>query len=392
MAIDWDSLLSYRTYHVVKINDRRLGLIHYTILLGIFTYIGVYVFWQQGGYYESAVATGAVALKLKGMTYSGSASAPLVWSAEDLIWPPIEEGATFVATNIVQTDNQTRGQCGVPGMNCTTNADCPRSVLSPGLCSNGWCQMIQWCPAENITDTPSGTVVGSSSQLFTMASAASLTIWMKATMSFPSLSTTVNYSTVSQPLPITSGPSKNLYSLAELLALAGTNASDPLTINKGAILLVTLDWVCYISSPVCLPTVKVTRLDNPLSGGGFNMRTVSYTRDGSSGLLMRDLYKYTGIRVFIVSTGRGYMVSVAAIVLQLSSALAMTAIATAATDFILQYIMPERARYKRYKVFETEDFVDGDRHAPSVADYGSIAHDPTLLPILQATRDDQPAK
>jgi len=320
---------------------------HYGILLIILLYIGLYVFWWDGGYFESQVQDGAVALKIKGQTYSiNPDGTPMVWSAEDLIWPAIEPGAAFISTSIIQTNNQSRGTCGNPLRNCTKNSDCPKDVLQTGVCSDGFCQAIQWCPAENITvdDKAQGHSVG-----YEMEDAGSLTIWMKATMSFPALSRTVNYSTVEQADPVTSGPDKNLYSLNDLLNMTGTAQSN--IRERGAILLVILRWKCFISSTFCFPKVEAHRLDLP-EGAGFNMRTVSYSRDIVTGTLTRDLYKYMGVRIFFVSRGIGYAVSVSAIVLQLSSALALTAIATAVTDFALQYIMPERKRYKEYKILE----------------------------------------
>lgn len=52
------------------------------------------------------------------------------------------------------------------------------------------------------------------------------------------------------------------------------------------------------------------------------------------------------------SEGVGYLTSVPQIVLQASSGLAMLTVATLATDFILEYLMPQRKRYKKYKFLE----------------------------------------
>jgi P2X purinoceptor 4 len=209
--------------------------------------------------------------------------------------------------------------------------------------------VAQWCPAENVT--VNNTVLPDSvSQQFSIVTADDLTIWMKATMSFPSLDATRNYSTVYQQAPIKApDPHQNTFTLRELLHLTQTQYSD--IIMRGCILLVKLHWECYMSDDLCQPTVSAMRLDNASLPTGFNFRMPSYYRDPQTNLV-RDLFKYTGVRIFFVSEGIGYMVSVPTIVLQLSSGLAMLTIATVVTDFVMEYIMPQRKRYSKYKFLE----------------------------------------
>lgn len=251
---------------MVNIHDKRLGLIHYFVLLGVFLYIGLYVFWWQRGYYESEVAQGEVALKTKGYTYAYNASgAPVVFTAEDLIYPSIEKGALFIASSLLITNNQYRSICSDLDANCTSNADCSSiPPLQTGQCVNGYCQAMGWCPSENVT-------TGVSTQ-YNMTSLAPLTVWMKATVAFPTLDPDRFYSTVRDDVPIKTGPGKNMFSVDELLALANTNYKA--TSARGGIFLVHLKWECYLdTSAPCFPNVTTRRLDNSSLKSGFNFRT-----------------------------------------------------------------------------------------------------------------------
>ena len=248
------------------------------------------------------------------------------------------------------TSNQERGFCGSPDFNCTVNSDCKvDEPLQPGLCLNGFCQMYQWCPAENITDD--GHAANNSASIeYNIEKADSLTIWMKATLAFPSLDPNRNYSTVYQSDPVSDGRHQNLFSLGQLLTMTATSYDDIQT--RGCILLVKLDWECYLNSDdVCTPVVRATRLDNRTVNTGFNFRMPSYYRD-PQGALSRDVFKYAGVRIFFSSQGVGYIISIPTIVLQLSSALAMMTVATLVTDLALEYVLPERKKYSKYKYMD----------------------------------------
>lgn len=336
----------------MRVRDIRLGILHYAVILVIFAYVGLYVLWWKQGYYQSATAVGEVAAKVKGDAYSHDESTGklIPWSSEDLVQPSSERSAAFLATNVISTNNQTRGYCPIPTANCTASANCTLDLpLDPGICLGGLCMSYQWCPAENIS---LAGVVGTPTTNADIFGVERLTIWMKATMSFPSLDPLRNYSTVNTNTPISdpNDENRNLFSLGDLLAMTGTTYAD--IQERGCILLVTLSWECFLNSQtVCSPRVTAARLDNPRVSSGFNFRMPSYYRD-DTGELHRDLWKYTGVRIFFVSSGVGYIFSVPTMVLQLSSGLAMMTIASVVTDFVMEYIMPQRFRYRKYKFMD----------------------------------------
>ena len=126
--------------------------------------------------------------------------------------------------------------------------------------------------------------------------------------------------------------------MSDLLRQANSSASA--VSSRGGIFLVHLHWECYLdtSSP-CFPNISTVRLDSLSKKSGFNFRFATMPMPDASGIERRHLRKMTGIRFFFLSEAIGYKVDVQTIVLQLSSALALTAIATLITDFCLQYAL-----------------------------------------------------
>ena len=60
----------------------------------------------------------------------------------------------------------------------------------------------------------------------------------------------------------------------------------------------------------------------------------------------------------ISSLGKGKRVSLAAIMLQISSGIALLWLAGATADFLILYILPEKRHYRTYKQERTPDFSD----------------------------------
>jgi hypothetical protein len=129
---------------------------------------------------------------------------------------------------------------------------------------------------DNVATTPT--------EGFNVTGASALTIWVKASISFPTLAPGSVLSTVGEALPILGpSPRQNLFSLRQLLDLADV---DPGSIHEdGCILVAVLDWQCFVGSTLqdCYPVVSVRRLDYAGSGAGFNMRVPSTCSDAFLG-------------------------------------------------------------------------------------------------------------
>ena len=195
MAVDWDRIFKYKTFKMVKMVDARLGLLNYSIMLMIILYIGLFVIWYKRGYLEMEVSVGQVEVDVLGKSSFELDGDIYVVDAIDMTDPAIENGALFVISR-EETVKQTRGQCGNPERLCDTNTDCPIELpFAKGVCVEGFCEELGWCPPLDPSD-PETTLVRQ------FNNPANLTLWVRASISFPSLDPKATYTTMEDERPI----------------------------------------------------------------------------------------------------------------------------------------------------------------------------------------------
>jgi len=66
----WTSVIEYETPRLVKIHNRKVGLVRRLIQLGIVLYVALYALWAQKGYQEFGRVESSVTTKIKGVTRS----------------------------------------------------------------------------------------------------------------------------------------------------------------------------------------------------------------------------------------------------------------------------------------------------------------------------------
>eukprot|EP00908_Phaeocystis_cordata_P014372 Transcript_25472.p1 GENE.Transcript_25472~~Transcript_25472.p1 ORF type:complete len:443 (-),score=224.24 Transcript_25472:160-1488(-) len=400
-AIDLDELFSYQTKKEVRMLDRRLGYLCWGIRLLVWGYIIGFVFIANEGYTQQETAHGHVLTTVEGSTYSMSRGVARSWDAVDASRPSLENGALFIATQVLHTQHQVMGNCTSPSKKCSLDADCEkRPPLMEGKCSAGMCWEMQWCPAQSETQSDS-------TDTHTLEGADGFTIWFKAAIQFTSLDAQRIFSTMSSHLPVryappsakaatamairaaaaqvesssdggaaitllegqsaqagaaapsTAKPSEqpNQFAIRDLLELAGTTYD--MVKSTGCVLSVSLEWNCYVDDVNdCVPTVHVQRLDLSEFARGFSYQTADHYTENPADPGMRDLYTFKGVRLLLSSRGVGKKLSVAAIMLQLSSLIALLWMANYAADLCMLYVLPERKHYRTYKQERTPDFSD----------------------------------
>ena len=128
--------------------------------------------------------------------------------------------------------------------------------------------------------------------------------------------------------------------------------------STGCVLAVSFYWECFVDGGTCNPTVQVQRLDiNPLRNGFF-YQFANYYRMTSSAPQYRDLNTVKGVRMLISSRGVGKKISISAIMLQVSSLIALLWLANFFSDILMLHVLPERKHYRTYKQERTPDFSD----------------------------------
>jgi len=377
-ALDLDEIFSYNTTKEVRMLDRRLGLVCNLIRLIVLAYVLVYVFWYREGYAVSETSVGHTIAAVNGTTYSVSSGVIRPWDAVDVVAPAIENSAAFIATTLFLTKEQKVTNFSNTAKPCHKNTeatDCPFDPpLSYGFCrEDGFCQVMDWLPAFSEND-PDRTVrhemVDADKQIFVL---------LRSTIQFPAVDPSRIFSTINErAIPYKPGSvteyaststSKTLgvpgattmppdyYSLGDLLDLAGTSYE---TIKgTGATLSVSFSWTCFVdSAAACAPQLQVARLDTYEKRHGYQTQYAHYYRAEKGDEGTRDLYTARGVRLLLTTRGEGKKVSINAIMVQISSCIALLWLAGVAADFIMIYVLPERKHYRTYKQERTPDFSD----------------------------------
>ena len=129
--------------------------------------------------------------------------------------------------------------------------------------------------------------------------------------------------------------------------------------QTGCTLSVSFMWSCFVdASSTCAPTIQVTRLDVNERRRGFEYQYAHYYRPTAGGPSTRDLHTVKGVRILLSSRGEGKKISISAIMLQISSMIALLWLANFAADFLMLHVLPERKHYRTYKQERTPDFSD----------------------------------
>ena len=66
----WTSIIEYETPRLVRIHNRKLGLVRRLIQFSIVCYVLLYALWLQKGYQEFTRVESSVTVKIKGVTKS----------------------------------------------------------------------------------------------------------------------------------------------------------------------------------------------------------------------------------------------------------------------------------------------------------------------------------
>ena len=377
-ALDLDEIFSYQTTKEVRMLDRRLGMVNWLIRAVVLVYVIGYVFILREGYTEMEKSVGHCISTVNGTTYSTTGGKPRPWDAIDAVTPALENGAAFVATTVFVTERQVltnSSNLARPCSKATEKADCPnKPPLSYGTCQNNYCQEYGWAPFFSETD-------GSNTHKFELETADEFGVWLRSSIAFPSLDETRIFSTIDtqRPTPYRGGQGvpvlaktdssttlggggvmpPDYFTIGELLALAGTSFD---TIKStGCTLAVSYRWKCFVdASAACAPELQVARLDLNEKRKGFMYQYAHYyrTMDKPPHDAKRDLYSAKGVRLLLSSRGEGRRVSVSAIMLQISSGIALLWLAGFVADFLMLHVLPERKHYRTYKQERTPDFSD----------------------------------
>mmetsp|Transcript_24519 Transcript_24519/g.61722 ORF Transcript_24519/g.61722 Transcript_24519/m.61722 type:complete len:365 (+) Transcript_24519:394-1488(+) len=354
---DADDVFAYDTVKEVRVLDRRLGLVYYSVLNLILFYVLIYVFMIEKKYQDNEKSSGWVLARA-----SGYAEEMIVGGRDKAAGLPIdlfdlsnEQNAAFLPTRILFSKSQENKNtnsdadfCASPLHTCKTPADCeienPQLQKGDTCTPEGKCLRRQWCPAE--CDPVSDAACTTTQEI--EVDPLAYEIRFGTSVHFHKFQ--MDVSTTEEKQRILYPKKKaNTYKVKDLLRMANVDANK--IAKHGALLLVTMLFDCEMDDSACLSSVEAVNID---SKTGYNFARSVYYNEG--GVEKRDLVRYFGVRIAVQSIGEGAKRSFSMIVLQVSSAIALLAVARTAADFFLEKIVPERRHYLAQKVLQADDF------------------------------------
>jgi len=308
-------------------------------------YILVYSIIVKKGYQEFDTLIGEISTKVKGTALSDDGT--LIFDANDLVIPPQELNALFIASSFIRTP-QERSLC--PGNDpktelCQFNDSClidrfTNNGYKTGLCTGiagpggYFCELQAWCPLEN------------ENTLITVENVENWKVFVKANVYFPYFGverTNVNGKT---ELGV------NLFSLSYILQQSGFNYSQ--VAKAGAVILISINYDCDLNKAIslCQPVFTFSRIDDPNSNfsTGFNFRMAYKTTNGASNVETRELYKFMGIRIIFNLYGNAGKFNIIPLLLTIGAGVGLLSISTLVCDFILQHVLPNKDKYVIKKI------------------------------------------
>eukprot|EP00747_Dinoflagellata_sp_TGD_P166208 gnl/TRDRNA2_/TRDRNA2_188640_c0_seq1.p1 gnl/TRDRNA2_/TRDRNA2_188640_c0~~gnl/TRDRNA2_/TRDRNA2_188640_c0_seq1.p1 ORF type:complete len:360 (+),score=64.56 gnl/TRDRNA2_/TRDRNA2_188640_c0_seq1:95-1174(+) len=342
---DPDAVFAYDTIKNLRVLDRRLGFIYWSVKLVVLLYVVVYVFLIKKSYTDSEKTNGWVIMKAQNAMHS---KLGYPWDQYESITNPGESGAIFIPTRIVMTQNQTEEHglfCPSPLHKCKTHLDCDigNSWLQTKNCTkDGYCMRRGWCPAED-TEKPTTEVH--------LIDFSDVTLWFQSYVHFHTFQIDI-MTTDERESRVWPAKLANTYAVYDLLRMANIPPAE--AIENGVVMIVNALFECDFDAEKCVFEVKSGNIDTRT---GFNHVHYHYWRD-ENGKRRRDQLRMYGIRIVAAATGIGKVASLGMIILQVSSAIALLGVAENVADVYLQYIVAERKHYEAQKIIETEDFND----------------------------------
>jgi len=345
--------LYFDSVKMVTVRNFKLGLFHRTIQLAVIVYIAVFAIWYKQGYQEASEISGVIYTKMKGVASDNPQHQGITIDANDLIIPASENGAIFLATRSLSTiqsqgnctDDSAHNDC-VNGTQCKAGASTSNGWVIPGECNTKLhkCNISAWCPVENEEQGDFTTYFG----------VENFTLFIRSEIVYDKWKIQVSNAAERKE-------GVNQFSVYEMLTKAGIEGDDLTDVfYNGTIINIQLDWSCNLDEGVesCKPVFTFARIDTArnASSHGFNFRrTLYFNNNITDSTPVRNVYttrvltKFYGIRFVLQVKGLGRKFDIFAVAITVGSGIAFLAVATLATDVILQYCHPNKDKFKKAK-------------------------------------------
>ncbi|KAK5578685.1 hypothetical protein RB653_008358 [Dictyostelium firmibasis] len=370
--IDWDSLFSYSTIKIVRIRDKRLGILHFAFLIGIILYIIVGTIFLQKKYLALESPIGSIRTSLQSpsvkpsnlpyclnngsdTSYEGYPNKPCqYWDEYLVLYPPSEESSMFITTRCTQETQSTVNGCNLSEPSCVYNT--------------------------------------TSSADFYIANVENFTILLDHTLSAPTLGIQYNAiqlegqlldsdgNPMSLPPPNIVGVkgSPDIMSLQGILTAAGVESLDSeglanksRTIRDDGILI-----LCFItySNTYTYNTgnYQYTYQFKLVQNTKFKIVEPVFTKDVED----RYIFDRHGVRIIFIQTGQLGQFDFQTMLLTFVSGIGLVTAASLVVDIIATRIMPQRSKYQELKFQDSSIHMEKtptiDDHTPLINNTDAI--------------------
>jgi hypothetical protein len=269
---------------------------------------------------------------------SSGAQQTRYFGVDEITYPGLENGNLFVATK-VETANQKRGVCEDKSMQCLTNDDCSKDVDAE-CTKDKFCKEPSWCeegqPERYKLDT------------------SQVRIWIKSAIQFVELDKEKVFINKLDAPVMYPAEDYNTYTVRDLLMICDPPVRYEEVAELGAAIEVQIVWKCNVDGS-CVKKPRARRVDVLMDEDkiGFQFSWPFYT--GSD---QRVENKMWGIRFYFRTVGTGYKVSVAAIIMKMSTGIALLGFAPIIADLMMINCFKLSKKYTARKYVYSEDLSD----------------------------------
>lgn len=402
MPVDWDDVLGYSTVRMVKIRDRRLGILYYSALFGIFAYIVGYNILYEQAFKETGAIVGTVRLQLQRPTpqyrqnftrlhYCGNGTYPMgdlqipqmecrFLDQYDAVFPALESAATFLTTRVSETLQDLP-----PGCEHELSLDCQYNNVSTSVYAVGDVEFFTLL-IDHTMNVPS----------LNISRAATEMTGNLLNSDGTAIDPCQSYKDQGWDCPVYINVHRqghhDIISIKTLMQAAGLDTLDT-ALGKdrpgesirfgGTILLVQIDYSNYgsLGKEKVAYNYKVSQvLDTE-----FKVEQVLPDRGAEKAT--RTIVDRHGMRIVIQQTGKIGAFSFQTLLVQLVSSLGLLAVAKMVVDSILQYVLPLKYIYRQYKTVKSIDFSDlTEEDKKLFAKHDLVNPEPRIPDHLRASR------
>jgi len=340
--MDWDLICAYKTFKIVRIKDRYLGMLYWFIVTLVVLYIVIFALGIEGKHQMQNSGLGTVIAKYHGKAFDQDGRA---YDQADLRFPEVEASGLFIMTKSVIQKKQKIDECVDFDFSCETEA--VACEQAGGKCVDGFCKHRAWCPSLGVGNAEESTTTSR----VRVQEIGDTVVELMTAITFPEFGNAMFVTGQSE------GASNPFRSLTVKEIVDKIDPPERLSdlVEHGALLGLSFLWDCDVSLPNCEPTVVVKRLDE--GKGSSQRRARRYRMNGED---HRDSHLIYGLRFLVDSSGIGGRWSFVLAVIQLGSALALMRTASILADFIMLKCYPKKKAemYYKCKVIETKDYSD----------------------------------